>query len=75
MAEASSSRLVGGGVDGGARVWRVLRCAPGLVPFQERARLFQGEVFMDRQVWSVMSRSSEPLFVRTKCVYTCMHVR
>ncbi|MEW5297235.1 MAG: hypothetical protein WDW36_000459 [Sanguina aurantia] len=51
MQEASGSRLVGGGVDGGARVWRLLRCAPGLVPFQERARLFQGEVSMDRQVY------------------------
>ncbi|GFH16486.1 hypothetical protein HaLaN_12911, partial [Haematococcus lacustris] len=30
--------------DLGARIWQVLRYAPALAPFEERARLFQSEV-------------------------------
>ncbi|KAG1656674.1 hypothetical protein FOA52_016018 [Chlamydomonas sp. UWO 241] len=50
MSEASSNRGAGGEPDSSARVWSLLGHAPALIPFSERARLFQAEVSSDRAV-------------------------
>lgn len=50
LTEASSSRSSAGREDGSCRVWRVLEAAPALVPFAERARLFQLMVAREREV-------------------------
>ncbi|GLC57434.1 hypothetical protein PLESTB_001224100 [Pleodorina starrii] len=47
--EANSSRSHAGREDGSSRVWQVLRHAPYLVPFADRARLFQQMVAKERQ--------------------------
>ncbi|GIL56261.1 hypothetical protein Vafri_11597 [Volvox africanus] len=47
--EANSSRSHAGREDGTTRVWQVLRHAPYLVPFSDRARLFQQMVGKERQ--------------------------
>lgn len=49
-ASAGQGAGAGAGQEDGGRVWRVLRYAPVLVPFEERARLFQGMVAEEREV-------------------------
>lgn len=50
LTEASSSRSSAGREDGTSRVWQVLAHAPYLVPFADRARLFQLMVGKEREV-------------------------
>ncbi len=50
LTEASSSRSSAGREDGTSRVWQVLAHAPYLVPFADRARLFQVMVGKEREV-------------------------
>lgn len=66
MAEAGSSRAAGAalGAAGGwpeasGRVWSVLRHAPCLVPFQERAKLLQREVEEARQEYREMELAAQ----------------
>ncbi|GFR51002.1 hypothetical protein Agub_g13328, partial [Astrephomene gubernaculifera] len=49
LTEAATSRSNAGREDGSSRVWQVLHHAPYLVPFADRARLFQMMVAKDRE--------------------------
>ncbi|GIL88261.1 hypothetical protein Vretimale_14138 [Volvox reticuliferus] len=55
--EANSTRSHAGREDGSTRVWQVLRHAPYLVPFSDRARLFQQMVGKERQEYREQEES------------------
>ncbi|KAG2492353.1 hypothetical protein HYH03_009301 [Edaphochlamys debaryana] len=57
LTEASTHRSAAGREDGTARVWQVLRHAPPLVPFAERARLFQLMVGKEREEYRAQEDS------------------
>ncbi|GAX81158.1 hypothetical protein CEUSTIGMA_g8591.t1 [Chlamydomonas eustigma] len=59
LQEALNSRLPSGELNERARVWQMLRHAPCLVPFQDRARFFQTEVAEDRQVHYAMQQQGQ----------------
>ncbi|KXZ44858.1 hypothetical protein GPECTOR_61g811 [Gonium pectorale] len=57
LTEAASSRSNAGREDGSSRVWQVLRHAPYLVPFADRARLFQLMVGKEREEYRAQEDS------------------
>ncbi|KAG2447722.1 hypothetical protein HYH02_007182 [Chlamydomonas schloesseri] len=57
LTEASSSRSSAGREDGTSRVWQVLAAAPYLVPFADRARLFQVMVGKEREEYRAQEDS------------------
>ena len=58
----ATSRDMHGDLEHSSRVWQLLQHAPCLVPFPERARLFQANVARGREVSRGMAAG--PTFVR-----------